>query len=59
MSNTILDATSRYAPGYSLDQVFYQNPEIYALELKSIFSRHWQYAGHRTEIPNPGDFLNV
>lgn len=57
MRNTVLEATSTYAPGYTLDQVFYQSPEIYTLEIKSIFSKHWQYAGHISEIPNPGDFF--
>jgi phenylpropionate dioxygenase-like ring-hydroxylating dioxygenase large terminal subunit len=34
----------------------FNNPEIYALELRRIFARCWVYIGHESEIPNPGDY---
>ncbi len=48
-------------PGYSLDQQFYTNPEIYELELERIINRNWILAGHVSQLPEPGDFkvLNV
>lgn len=47
--------------GYSLDQRFYTDPEIYALEIEKIVNRNWILAGHISQLPEPGDFkvLNV
>jgi Rieske 2Fe-2S family protein len=48
-------------PGYSLEQVFYTDPDIYELELERVVYRNWILAGHVSELPEPGDFkvLNV
>ncbi len=48
-------------PGYSLNQQFYTNPDIYELELERIVYRNWILAGHVSQLPEPGDFkvLNV
>ena len=43
-------------PGYSLDQVFYTDPAIYALELERVIYRNWILAGHTSELPAAGDF---
>lgn len=43
-------------PGYSLDQRFYTDPDIYALELERIVYRNWFLAGHESEFADPGDF---
>ena len=43
-------------PGYSLDQRFYTDPEIYALELEKIINRNWILAGHASQLPESGDF---
>lgn len=48
-----------YAPGYSLSQSFYKDPQIYALELETIFHEHWLFAGHLSQIPKVGDFFTV
>lgn len=34
----------------------FNNPEIYALELRRIFARSWIFIGHETELRNPGDY---
>src|SRR5579863_5615938 len=34
----------------------FTDPEIFELERHRIFENCWIYAGHETEVPNPGDF---
>lgn len=44
-------------PGYSLEQAFYCDPEIYTHDLEQIVLRHWLYAGHTSQLPNAGDYF--
>lgn len=44
-------------PGWSLEQRFYTDPEIYALELETVVTRNWVMAGHQSQLPEPGDFM--
>ena len=48
-------------PGRSLEQRFYTDPEIYALELENIVTRTWIFAGHQSQLAAAGDYfvLNV
>jgi len=48
---------SRQKTGYALDTEFYQDREIYERDIERIFMKVWLYAGHQSEIPNPGDFF--
>ncbi len=43
-------------PGWSLDQRFYTDPDIYRLELDRIITKNWILAGHASELPAPGDY---
>jgi Rieske 2Fe-2S family protein len=43
-------------PGWSLEQRFYTDPDIYRLELDYIVMRNWTLAGHQSQLPEPGDF---
>ncbi len=58
---SIAELIASQKQGYSLDQRFYSDPAIYELELERIIYRHWVFAGHVSQLPEPGDFrvLNV
>ncbi len=43
-------------PGWSLEQRFYTDPEIYKLELEQIVTRTWIMAGHQSQLAEAGDF---
>ena len=34
----------------------YSDPDIFELEMKNIFEETWQYCGHESQIPKPGDY---
>lgn len=42
---------------HSLTREFYTDPGIYERDVERIFLRSWQYAGHQSEIPEPGDWF--
>ncbi len=44
-------------PGYTLAREFYVDPDIYSLDLESIFYRQWLFAGHDAELKQPGDYF--
>jgi Rieske 2Fe-2S family protein len=48
---------ARQRPGFSLDQAFYADPEIFARDRERILRNHWIMAGHASQIPEPGDYL--
>ena len=42
---------------HSLAREFYSDPDIYERDVERIFLKSWLYAGHISEIPNPGDWF--
>ena len=46
-------------PGHTLPRDFYVEPEVFKLDLDSIFYREWLFAGHDCELQKPGDFLTL
>src|SRR5262245_23160251 len=41
---------------FRVNRQAFLSPEILALEQERIFEHCWIYAGHESEVPNPGDF---
>ncbi len=58
---TIAELIADHRSGYSLEQRFYTDPDIYELELERVIYRNWILAGHVSELAEPGDFkvMNV
>lgn len=54
---TILDPPTK--TGLALAPWTYLNPAIFELEKKSLFLGRWQFAGHRSEFSNAGDYLTT
>ena len=53
---SIRELIACHKPGWSLEQRFYTDPQIYQLELEQIIMRNWIFAGHQNELAEPGDF---
>ncbi len=43
--------------GFTLDQIFYQDPDIYQRELDRLFLKSWLYTGPVSQSPNIGDYF--
>jgi phenylpropionate dioxygenase-like ring-hydroxylating dioxygenase large terminal subunit len=54
MANRV--AAQQKKPGYAISSYFYRSPVVYQNELSQLIYRSWIYAGHISEIPNPGDY---
>lgn len=59
ISNEMRAMISRRRPGYSLEAPFYQNKEIFELDVQAIFGRHWIFVGVEPDIAEPGDYFTV
>jgi len=53
----IIELARKQQPMHALSQAFYRDPDIYEKDIERIFMRSWLYAGHQSEIPNPGDWF--
>ena len=42
-------------PGFSLQQPFYKDPDIYRHDMERIFYSEWIYACHTSQLVEPGD----
>ena len=45
-----------YRTGGPLTRPFYVAPDVFNAELERIWRRHWLYAGHACEMPQPGSW---
>lgn len=55
----ILQALQHRQRDHSLPGRFYNDPEIFALDMKAIFHRRWLFAGCTVEVEQPGQYLTV
>ncbi len=46
-------------PTYSMPSRFYTDPAVYDAEKEKIFYRSWQFAGHVSDLPDPGSFRTL
>ena len=37
----------------------YTDAEVFQLEMERLWARTWIYAGHTSQVPNPGDFITL
>ena len=37
----------------------YTHPELFELERERFFARTWQFAGHASQMPQPGDYITL
>lgn len=42
---------------YSLQQAFYNSPEIYRFEMENVLMKHWHCVGHQSQIAEVGQYL--
>ena len=48
---------ARQKPGFTLEQPFYRDREIFRRDMARVVARTWLYVAHVSEVPEPGDFL--
>jgi choline monooxygenase len=59
MTTNRIDIDADIARAWSLPAHYYRAAEIAATERDVIFTRTWQVVGHRSRIPNPGDYFTT
>ena len=45
--------------GHSLPAEFYRSPDIYRLDLDRMLFKHWHCAGHVSQLPTAGDWIEL
>ena len=53
----VQELINNYKQGFSLEQAFYINNDVFEAEWDSIFKKHWIYTGNTAQIPTPGDYF--
>lgn len=50
-------AAQRAKPGFAMDAYFHRSELVYRKELDEILYKSWLYAGHVSQLANPGDYF--
>jgi phenylpropionate dioxygenase-like ring-hydroxylating dioxygenase large terminal subunit len=58
-SDRCAQAIAAQRPGHALTQAFYRDAELFEREMRRLILRHWQCAGHHSQVREPGDFLTI
>lgn len=53
----ITELISRQCPGFSLQQRFYTDREIYRRDVERAILPFWLFVGHAARVPEPGDYF--
>jgi phenylpropionate dioxygenase-like ring-hydroxylating dioxygenase large terminal subunit len=56
-SRAIEDALRRYRPGWTLEQFFYTNEELFEYERRTWLARQWYLIAHVSEVPKIGSYI--
>lgn len=54
---TLAAMLQAHRDGFAMDRYFYHSPRVYDLEKQAIVLRSWLLAGHVSQLPGAGDFL--
>lgn len=57
MLEKVLDQLNHRRKSYGLCGAFYNDPDVYQMDLEEIWYRDWIFVGHDLEIPNRGDCM--
>ena len=53
----ISDLLARRKPGYALEQAFYTDPDIFRMDMETIFYRDWLFVAPACDLPKPGSYI--
>ncbi len=60
LQQKILEAASRpLETAIALPAETYTDPDFYQWEVQHIFKRQWLCVGHSSQVPQPGDYINL
>ncbi len=48
---------ARRRPGHALEQAFYSDPDVFRMDMETIFYRDWLFVAPACELPKPGSYL--
>lgn len=54
---TIEQLVARQRPGFTLEQPFYTDREVFDFDLERIVMRQWLFVDHVSRIPDAGDYI--
>ena len=55
--STVDELIARQRSGFTLEQPFYRDPEIFRRDMDRVVSKSWLYVAHECEIPSRGDYM--